>query len=117
MDCGVKQIALGRSDFTDCPVIVADIFLRGELPVFVRNIFVHKGFSFIDTVNCSGKGSAALGAAFFTVALCHGHGKLFENVCEIAGSNLFPLNRCGLISRDYITDSCVHFLDGVGRCA
>ena len=117
MDCGVKQITLGRGNFTHRPVIVADIFLRGELPVLIRNIFVHKGFALINAVNCSGKGSVALGGTFFTVALCHGHGKLFENVCEIAGSNLFPLYRCGLISRDYITDSCVHFLDGVGRCA
>ena len=117
VDCGVKQITLGRSDFTDCPVIVADIFLRGELPVFVRNIFVHKGFALINAVNCSGKRSITLGGTFFTVALCHGHGKLFENVCEIAGSNLFPLNRCSLISRDYITDSRIHFLNVVGRFA
>ena len=117
MDCAVEQITLGRRDFTDCPVIITDIFLCGKLPVLIRNIFVHKGFALINAVNCSGKRSIALGGTFFTVALCHGHGKLFENVCEIAGSNLFPLNRCGLICRHDITDSRIHFLDGVGHCA
>ena len=117
MNCGIKQIALGRRDFTDCPVIITDIFLCGKLPVLIRNILIHKGFALIDTVNCSGKGSVALCCAFLTVALCHGHGKLFENVCEIAGSNLFPLNRCGLICRHDITDSRIHFLDGVGHYA
>ena len=113
MDCTIEQITLGRRDFTDCPVIITDIFLCGKLPVLIRNIFVHKGFALIDTVNCSGKGSVALCCAFLTVALCHGHGKLFENVCEIAGSNFFPVNRCGLICRHNITDCGIHFLNGV----
>ena len=117
MNCGIKQIALGRSDFTDCPVVITDIFLCGKLTVLIRYILVHKGFAFIDTVNCSGKGSVALRCSFLTVALCYSHGKLFENIREITGCNLFPVNRCGLTFRHNITDSCVHFLDGVGRSA
>ena len=61
MDCTVEQITLGRRDFTDCPVIITDIFLCGKLPVLIRNIFVHKGFALINAVNCSGKRSIALG--------------------------------------------------------
>ena len=113
MDCTVEQITLGRRDFTDCPVIITDIFLCGKLPVLIRHILVHKGFAFIDTVNCSGKGSVALRCAFLSVALCYGYAELFENVREIAGSNLFPVNRCGLICRHNITDCGIHFLNGV----
>ena len=36
MDCGIKQIALGRSDFTDCPVIITDIFLCGTDFIFLN---------------------------------------------------------------------------------
>ena len=113
MDCTVEQITLGRRDFTDCPVIITDIFLCGKLPVLIRNILIHKGFAFIDTVNCSGKGSVALRCAFLSVALCYGYAELFENVREIAGSNLFPVNRCGLICRHNITDSRIYFFNGV----
>ena len=38
MDCGIKQIALVRSDFTDCPVVITDIFLCGKLTVLIRYI-------------------------------------------------------------------------------
>ena len=113
MDCTVEQITLGRRDFTDCPVIITDIFLCGKLPVLIRNIFVHKGFAFIDTVNCSGKGSVALRCAFLSVALCYGYAELFENVREVSCGYFFPVNRCGLICRHNITDCGIHFLNGV----
>ena len=113
MDCGIKQIALGRSDFTDCPVVITDIFLCGKLTVLIRYILVHKGFAFIDTVNCSGKGSVALRRSFLTVALCYSYAELFENVREIAGCNIFPVNRCGLICRHNITDSRIYFFNSV----
>ena len=113
MDCGIKQITLGRRDFTDCPVIITDIFLCGKLPVLIRNILIHKGFAFIDTVNCSGKGSVALRCAFLSVALCYGYAELFENVREVSCGYFFPVNRCGLICRHNITDCGIHFLNGV----
>ena len=113
MNCGIKQIALGRRDFTDCPVIITDIFLCGKLPVLIRNILIHKGFAFIDTVNCSGKGSVALRCAFLSVALCYGYAELFENVREVSCGYFFPVNRCGLICRHNITDCGIHFLNGV----
>ena len=109
----IKQIALGRSDFTDCPVVITDIFLCGKLTVLIRYILVHKGFAFIDTVNCSGKGGVALRCSFLTVTFCYGHAELFENVREIAGCNIFPVNRCGLICRHNITDSRIHFFNSV----
>ena len=113
MDCTVEQITLGRRDFTDCPVIITDIFLCGKLTVLIRHILVHKGFAFIDTVNCSGKGSVALRCSFLTVTLCYGHGKLFKNVREVSCGYFFPVNRCGLICRHNITDCGIHFLNGV----
>ena len=113
MDCTVEQITLGRRDFTDCPVIITDIFLCGKLPVLIRHILVHKGFTFIDTVNCSGKGSVALRCSFLSVALCYGYAELFENVREVSCGYFFPVNRCGLICRHNITDCGIHFLNGV----
>ena len=113
MDCTVEQITLGRRDFTDCPVIITDIFLCGKLPVLIRNILIHKGFAFINAVNCSGKGSVALRCAFLSVTLCYGYAELFENVREVSCGYFFPVNRCSLICRHNITDSGIHFLNGV----
>ena len=114
MDSGIKQITLGRSDFTDCPVITADIFFCGELSVLICGIGVNQFFSLVNAVNRSLKCSIALCRAFFTIALCHSYGELFKNICHIAACDLFPLNRHGLIFRNNITDSRIHFLDSIG---
>ena len=113
MDCTIEKITLGRCDFTDCPVIITDIFLCCELSVLIRNILIHKGFALIDTVNCSCKSSVALRCAFLSVALCYGYAELFENVREVPCRYFFPVNRCGLICRHDITDCGINFLNGV----
>jgi len=111
--CLIKKIALGRCDFSYCPVAVADIFFCGKLSVAVGYILIHKCFTFIDAVNSTGKFSVALSCAFFTVALCNGNAELLQDVCEITVCNLVPFNRCRLLFGNYITDSSIYFLNGI----
>ena len=113
VNCIVKKIALGRCDFSDCPVAVADIFLCGELSVAVGYILIHKCFAFVDTVNSTGKFSVALSSTFFTVALCYCNAELFKNVGKISICNLIPLNRCRLLFGNNIADCSIHFFNGI----
>lgn len=45
MDGGIKQIALGGCDLSHRPVVIADILLGNELPVFVGGVGINKGFA------------------------------------------------------------------------
>ena len=111
VNCGIKQISLGRSEFSDSPIAVANIFLSGKLTVFIGNILIYKSFAFVDTVDCTRKFCVALWSTFFSVALGYGSAELFKNICKVTGSYFFPVNRCCLICRNYISDSCIHFFD------
>lgn len=93
MDGGIKQITLRGSDFSHRPVVIADIFLGNELPVFVGGVGIHKGFALIDAVNSTGKRSITLRCAGFSVALSNGHGKLLQNIEEAAARDLVPVDR------------------------
>ena len=114
MNGGIKQIALGGCDFSHRPVVIADIFLGNELPVFVGGVGIHKGFALIDAVNSTGKGCVALCRSRFGVALGDGHGKLFEDVGEAAACDLVPLHGCDLRFGNDIADGGVHLLHGIG---
>ena len=115
MDGGIKQITLRGSDFSHRPVVIADIFLGNELPVFVGGVGIHKGFALIDAVNSTGKRSITLRRAGFSIALGNGHGKLLQNIEEAAARDLVPVDRRRLRFRNDIANSSVHFLHGI-RC-
>ena len=117
MDCLIKKIALGRCDFSDCPIAVADIFLCYELSVAVGHILIHKCFAFVNTVNCTGEFCVALSSSFFSVALCNGNAELLQNICEITVCNLIPFNRCCLLFRNNIADCCIHFFERIWRAS
>ena len=114
MNGGIKQITLRGSDFSHCPVVIADILLGNELPVFVGGVGIHKGFALIDAVNSTGKRSITLRRADFSVALSNGHRKLLQNIEEAAVRDLIPVDRRRLRFRNDIANSSVHFFHGVG---
>ena len=115
MNGGIKQIALGGCDFSHRPVVIADILLSNELPVFVGGVGIHKGFALIDAVNSTGKRSIALRCAGFSIALGNGHGKLLQNIEEATVRDLVPVDRRRLRFGNNIANSSVHFLHGI-RC-
>ena len=115
MNGGIKQITLRGSDFSHRPVVIADIFLGNELPVFVGGVGIHKGFALIDAVNSTSKRSITLRRAGFSIALGNGHGKLLQNIEEAAVRDLIPVDRRRLRFGNNIANSSVHFLHGK-RC-
>ena len=114
MNGGIKQIALGGCDLSHRPVVIADILLGNELPVFVGGVGIHKGFALIDAVNSTGKRSIALHRAGFSVALGNGHGKLLQNIEEAAVRDFVPVDRRRLRFGNNIANGSVHFLHGIG---
>ena len=117
MDGRIEQIALTRLQFLDCPVRTADIFFCGKLTVFIGIVFINELFALENPVFCSRKRGVSLSRSRLSVALGHGNGKLLQDIREIAGSDLVPLDGCALIFGNDITDCCIHFLNGVRRSA
>ena len=115
MNGGIKKIALGGCDLSHRPVVIADILLGNELPVFVGGVGIHKGFALIDAVNSTGKRSITLRRAGFDIALGDGHGKLLQNIEEATVRDLVPVDRRKLRFGNNIANGSVHFLHGI-RC-
>ena len=114
MNGGIKQITLGGCDFSHRPVVIADILLGYELPVFVGGVGINKGFALIDAINSPGKRSITLRRAVFSVALGNGHGKLLQNIEEAAVRDFVPVDRRRLRFGNNIANGSVHFLHGIG---
>ena len=117
MNGGIKQITLRGSDFSHCPVVIADILLGNELPVFVGGVGIHKGFALIDAVNSTGKRSITLRRAGFGIALGNGHGKLLQNIEETTVRDLVPADRRRLRFGNDIANGGVHFLHRIRKRA
>ena len=116
VDGRIEQIALARLKLPDCPVRTADIFFCGKLTVFIGIVFVNELLALENPVFCACKRGVALSRSRLSVALGHGNGKLLQDIREIAGSDLIPLDGCALIFGNNITDCGIHFLYGVRRC-
>ena len=117
MNGGIKQIALGGCDLSHRPVVIADILLGNELPVFVGGVGIHKGFALIDAVNSTGKRSITLRRAGFDIALGDGHVKLLQNIEEATVRDLVPVDRRRLRFGNNIANGSVHFLHRIRRRA
>ena len=117
MDGRIEQIALARLQFLNRPVRTADIFFCGKLTVFIGIVFIDELFAFENPIFCSRKRGVSLSCSRFSVALCDSNGKLLQDIGKIAGSDLIPLDGCGLIFGNDIANSGIHFLDGVRRGA
>ena len=96
VDGRIEQIALARLQFLDRPVRTADIFSCGKLTVFIGIVFVDELFALENPVFCACKRGVSLHRSRLSVALGHGNGKLLQDIREIAGSDLIPLDGCGV---------------------
>ena len=115
VDCSVEQIALGRADFSDSPIVAAHIILCCKLTAFIGGVGVNQFLTLIDAVDRSRKRSVALRRTHFYIGFRYGHIEFFENVCKAAARYLFPFDRCCLRSRNNIACRSINFLYGV-RC-
>ena len=113
MNSRVKQIALGRADFSDRPVIIADIIICGKLSVFICGVGVNEFLALVNAVNRTRKGSVALHRSCFRIGFRHGYIEFFKNVRKAAACNLFPFNRGGLAFGNDIADRRIHFLNHI----
>ena len=96
VNCFVEEIALGRLNLSDSPIIAANIFLCGEFAVLVGGVGINQLIAVIDAVLCSSKRSVALCLLCFSVGLFYGYGKLLQNIDKFTFSRLVPNNRCSL---------------------
>ena len=112
----VQQIALGGRDLTDGPVVAADIVFRGELPVCVCGVGVHKLVALVNTVNGTGKGGVALRHTRFGVALGDDDIPLFQDVRKALVRDGVPFHRRRLLFGDDIADRRIDFFQRVA-CA
>ena len=51
MNGRVKKIPLGRTDFSDCPVIATYIILGRKLTIFVGGVGVNQFFALVNAIN------------------------------------------------------------------
>ena len=110
MNSRVKKIPLGRTDFSDCPVIAAHIILGRKLTVFVGGVGVNQFFALVNAINRTCQRCVPLRCSCFCIGLSYRHIEFLENILETAVCNLIPFNRCGLGCRNNIADCCIHFL-------
>ena len=113
MNSRVKQIALGRADFSDRPVIIADIIICGKLSVSVCGVSVDQLLALIDAINCTGNGSIPLGCPGFSVCLCDSYIEFFEDVGKAALCDLIPFHLSVLACRNHIADGGIYFLKDI----
>ena len=113
MNGRIEQVPLRRSDFSDSPIIITNIFICGKLTVFISYILINKGIALVNAINCTTKRCVALSCSFLNITLCYSYCELLENVSKVTSCDFFPTNRCCLIFRNYITDCCINFFDGI----
>jgi len=70
----IEKISFARCDFTQRPIITANIIFCGKLTVFIGRISVNQLLAFIYTVLCTRKRSVTLRISCFFITL--GYGKL-----------------------------------------
>ena len=113
VDGGVQQIALGRGDLADRPVIPAYIRGRHKLPVLIGGVAVDQRVALINAVDRPGQRRVALRRAGAAVALGHGGAPLLQNVGKALFRDLVPLNGGCLTVGDDILRRHVHLLQRI----
>ena len=115
VDGGIQQVALAGTDFTDCPVRIADVITGSELAVLVRGEAVDESISLIQPIHSAGQGTIALGRACFHIALGDGDAELFQHVVHALVGHFIPLDGGCLGIRHHITDRGIHLLQYIAR--
>ena len=113
MDGVIQQIALGRADFPDRPVIAAHIRGRHKLAFSIGGVRVNQCIALVHAVDRTGQRRVALGGAVAAVALDDGGVPLLQNVGKALFRDLVPFDGGFLAGRDNIFYRNVHFLQRV----
>ena len=106
----VQQIALGRADLADAPVIITNIICCDKLTVGIGGVGVNELVALVNAINSTGKGGVTLGRAGFPVTLGHGSTPLFQNIGDTLFSDGIPFHRRRLTVGNHIADRGVYFL-------
>ena len=107
---GIQQIPLAGVDFTNCPVGITDIIIRGELTVLIGGIAVDKSVALIKPIGCSGKRTVALGRAGFHITLSYCDTELFQHIVHALVGDFVPGNRGALGLQHHIADRRINLL-------
>ena len=114
---GIQQITLARLNFTQAPIIAADIGFCRKLTILIGRVSVHKLLAVEHAVFSTCECSVTLRQPFFTVGFRDGQTPFFENIVKSLIGDLIPLNGCRLLWRHHIFDVGIHFFEGVRRIA
>ena len=109
----IKQITLGRRDFTDCPVRIADVISGGELAVLVGVVGIHKLIALINAIGGTGKRSVALRRSDLTVTLSDGDIEFLEDVGKALIGYTVSFHCGALTVGNHIANGGVHLLQCV----
>ena len=110
---GGNEVALAAVQLLDRPIGAADIILSGELAICVGDVGVDQLVAIIDAVLGTSQRSIALSRAGFDVLLGNGQIPFLEHVIAALVRDLVPLDGCGLLIGDNITDRSIHFLERI----
>ena len=110
VDGGIQKIPLAGVNFTNRPVRITDIIIRGELTVFIGGIAVDEGIALIKPIGGSGKGTVTLGRAGFYITLGYGDTELFQHIVYALVCDFVPGNRGALGLRHHIADGSINLL-------
>ena len=109
----VQQIALGRADLADAPVIITDIICCDKLTIGIGGVSVDELVALVNAINSTGKGGITLGRAGFPVTLGYGGAPLFQNIGDALFGDGIPLHCRRLAVRNHIADRGIHFLQHI----
>ena len=110
MNGTIQQIALGRRNFTDAPIIAADVISGDKLTVGVGGVGVDQLVALIHTVFCACQRGITLGSAGGCIRLGNGSAPLFQDIGEALVGYAVPLNGSGLIIGNNVLGGCIDFL-------
>ena len=110
VNSGIQQIPLAGVDFTNRPVGITDIIIRGKLTVLIGGIAVDKGVALIKPIGGSGKRTVALGRAGFHIALSYCDTELFQHIVHALVCDFVPGNRGTLSLRHHIANRRINLL-------
>ena len=110
----IQQIADGRNNFLDGPIIAANIDVRSKLSIRISGVLFHQFVAIIQAINGALQGGVALRCRRLDIALCNGHRPLLQHIMNRNSCGLIQLYiDAALYCRNDIPCSGVNFLQRV----
>ena len=109
----VQQIALGRANLADAPVIITDIICSDKLTVSIGGVSVDELIALVNAINSTGKGGVTLGRSGFPVTLGYGGAPLFQHIGDALFGDGIPFHCRRLAVGNHIADRSIHFLQHI----